>query len=65
MIYVFLGFLNFVGGVVIEINVVNYVFFRSWLVIFYFVLGFFLFVGYLWYVGRVCVVVVGFEKGID
>lgn len=65
MIYVFLGFLNFVGGVVIEINVVNYVFFRSWLVIFYFVLGFFFFVGYLWYVGRVCVVVVGFEKGID
>ena len=65
MIYVFLGLLNFVGGVVIEINVVNYVFLRSWLFIFYFVLGFFLFVGYLWYVGRVWVVVVGFEKGID
>lgn len=65
MIYVFFGFLNFVGGVIIDVNFFNYVFFWVWLVIFYFVFGFFFLVGYFWYVGCVWVVVVGFEKGID
>lgn len=65
MIYVFLGLFNFVGGVVIEINLINFVNLCSWFLILYYVLGFFFFVGYFWYVGCVCVVVVGFEKGID
>lgn len=60
-----LGSLNSVGGVATEINAVNYVSPRSWLATSHFVLGFFLFIGYLWHVGRACAAAAGFEKGID
>ncbi|MBA0686482.1 hypothetical protein Goari_014082, partial [Gossypium aridum] len=53
------------GGVATEINAVNFVSPRSWLATFYFVLGFFIFVGHLWHVGRAHAVTAGFEKGID
>ena len=59
-----LGSLNSVGGVDIEINAVNYVSPRSWLAASHFVLGFFLFVGHLWHIGRARAVAAGFEKGI-
>ena len=54
-----------VGGVATEINAVNYVSPRSWSAISHLVLGFFLFVGYLWHEGRACAATAGFEKGID
>ncbi|KAK1588259.1 hypothetical protein Q3G72_021407 [Acer saccharum] len=60
-----LGSLNSVGGVATKINAVNYVSLRSWLATSHFVLGFFLFVGHLWHVGKACVAAAGFEKGID
>lgn len=65
MIYVFNGFINFVGGIIIDINGFNYVNFCVWLVAVYFIFGFFFLIGYLWYVGCVCVVEGGFEKGLD
>ncbi|MBA0741801.1 hypothetical protein Gogos_014924, partial [Gossypium gossypioides] len=52
------------SGVATEINVVNYVSPRSWLATFHFVLGFFIFVGYLCHAGRARAVTAGFEKGI-
>lgn len=64
MIYVLLGSLNFVGGVVIEINFVNYVFFRFWLILFYWFLVFFILVGYWWYGVRVRVLVLFSEIGL-
>ncbi|KAK9162743.1 hypothetical protein Syun_003645 [Stephania yunnanensis] len=60
-----LSSLNYVGSVATEIDEVNYVSPKSWLVASHFVLGFFLFVGHLWHAGRACAAVTGFEKGID
>ncbi|MBA0612407.1 hypothetical protein Godav_013008, partial [Gossypium davidsonii] len=60
-----LGSLNSVGGVAIEINAVIYVSPRSWLATSHVVLGFFLFVGYLWHAGRARAAATRFEKGID
>ncbi|KAH0652965.1 hypothetical protein KY289_030643 [Solanum tuberosum] len=65
MTHVPLGSFNFVGGVVTEINVVNYVSPRIWLATSHFVLGFFFFVVHLWHAGRAREATVGFEKGID
>ena len=58
-------FIRFIGGIATEINVVNYVSRRTWLATSHFVLGFFLFVGHLWHVGRARAAAAGFEKGID
>ena len=60
-----LGSLNSVGGVATEINAVNYVSPRSWLATSHFVLGFFLFIGHLWHMGRARAAAAGFEQGID
>jgi photosystem II CP43 chlorophyll apoprotein len=60
-----LGSLNFVGGVAIEINAINYVSLQNWLSTSHFVLGFFFFVGHLWHARRPCAIEAGFEKGID
>ncbi|MBA0764743.1 hypothetical protein Gotri_014033, partial [Gossypium trilobum] len=60
-----LGSLNSIGGVAIEINSVNYVSPRSWLATSHVVLGFFLFVGYLWHARRARATAARFEKGID
>lgn len=60
-----LGSLNSVGGVAKEINEVNYVSPRSWLDTSHFVLGFFLFVGYLWNARKARAAAAVFEKGID
>ncbi|PIN19314.1 Photosystem II [Handroanthus impetiginosus] len=57
--------LNAMGGIATEINAVNYVSARSWLATSHFVLGFFFFVGHLWYVGRARVATTRFEKRID
>ncbi|KAI5398350.1 hypothetical protein KIW84_063947 [Lathyrus oleraceus] len=59
------GSLNFMGGVAIEINTVNYVSPGSWLATSHFVLGFFLSVAHLWHAGRACAAAAQFEKGID
>ncbi|PHT58586.1 Photosystem II CP43 reaction center protein [Capsicum baccatum] len=60
-----LGSLNSMGGVVTEINAVNYVSPRSWLATSHFVLGFFFFIGHLWQTGRARIAAAGFEKVID
>ena len=44
MIHSPLGSLNFVGGVIVEINAIGYISSRSWLATSHFVLGFFLFI---------------------
>jgi len=59
-----LGSLNSVGGVATEINAVNFVLPRSWLVCSHDLLAFF-FVGHLWHVGQVRAAAAGFERGID
>ena len=57
--------INSVGGVITEINSVNFVNPRQWLSTSLFVLGFFLLIGHLWHAGRARAAEAGFEKGID
>ena len=55
---------QFCGRVATEINSVNYVSPRTWLTTSHFLLGFFMWIGHLWYAGRARASAAGFEKGI-
>ena len=57
--------INSVGGIITEINSVNFVNPRQWLAAFHFIMGFFFLVGHLWHAGRARAAGAGFEKGID